>query len=45
VRAATLLAVSDLLGPDGRERIDEEALTTAEERLGAVAGQAVQSPG
>jgi len=45
VRAATVLAVSDLLGPDGHERIDEEALMTAEERLGAVAGQAVQGPG
>lgn len=45
LRAATLLAVTDLLGSDGRERIDEDALTTAEERLGAVAWQAVHGAG
>ena len=45
LRAATLLAVTDLLGSDGRERIDEEALTTAEERLGTVAWQAVHGAG
>jgi DeoD family purine-nucleoside phosphorylase len=42
VRAACLLAITDLLhGPGGRERIDEEALVVAEERLGEVAVQAL----
>jgi len=45
LRAATLLAVSDLLGPGGRERIDEDALTSAEERLGAVAWQSLHGAG
>lgn len=40
MRAACLLAVTDLLhGPAGRERIGDDALATAEERLGAVAGR------
>jgi hypothetical protein len=38
--AACLLAVSDLVLPE-RRRIDDEALTVAEERLGRVAGRAL----
>jgi uridine phosphorylase len=42
VRAACVLAVTDLFhGPAGRERIGEEALIAAEERLGAVTVQAL----
>jgi uridine phosphorylase len=42
LRAACLLAVSDLLyGPSGRERIGEEDLAAAEDRLGDVVARAL----
>lgn len=41
LRAACLLAVSDLLQGSGRERIGEEGLAAAEDRLGDVATRAL----
>jgi DeoD family purine-nucleoside phosphorylase len=46
IRAACVLAVSDVLGPDGkqRERLDADALTDAGLRLGRLAAAVLEEP-